>query len=122
EALAAHHPHFGGAQPQRDVVAFLRHHLNAGARGAGQLAPAPDLELHVVHRGAERDLEQRHRVPDPDVRAWTGDDGVAYGEALGGQDVALLAVRVVQQRDARRAVGIVLDRRYLGGNTELLAP
>src|SRR2546427_1935808 len=122
EALAAHHPHFGGAQPQRDVVAFLRHHLDAGARGAGELAAAPDLELHVVHRGAERDLEQRHRVPDPDVRARTGDDRIADGEALGGQDIALLAVRVVQQRDARRPVRVVFDRGHLGGDAELLAP
>src|SRR5881396_1805021 len=122
EALAAHHPHFRRAEAQGHVVAFLRHHLDAGARGARELAAAPDLELHVVHRGAERDLEQRHRVPDPDVRARTGHDRIADGEALRSQDVALLAVRVVQQRDARRPVRVVLDRRHLGGNAELLAP
>src|SRR2546430_2694405 len=122
KALAAHHPHFGGAEAQRDVVAFLRHHLDTGACRAGQLASTPDLELHVVYRGAERDLEQGHGVPDPDVRARTGDDRIADGEALGGQDVALLAVRVVQQRDARRPVRVVLDRRHLGGDAELLPP
>src|SRR5207249_2488749 len=122
ETLAAHHPHFGGAEAQGHVVAFLRHHLDTGAGGAGQLAAAADLDLHVVDRGAERDLEQRHGVPHPDVRARTGDDRIADGEALGGQDVALLAVRVVQQRDARRPVRVVLDRRHLGGNGELLAP
>src|SRR5713101_2585737 len=37
------------------------------------------------------------------------------------QDVALLAVLVMQQRDARRAVGIVLHRRYCGRNAGLIA-
>src|SRR5947208_9834893 len=50
------------------------------------------------------------------------DTTVSPTEALRSQDVALLAVRVVQQRDARRAVRVVLDRRHLGGNAELLAP
>src|SRR5206468_5036104 len=66
--------------------------------------------------------EQRHRVADPDVRARAGHDRVADGEALGSQDVALLAVRVVQQRDARRTVRIVLDAGDLGRNPVLLAP
>jgi N-acetylglucosamine-6-phosphate deacetylase len=37
------------------------------------------------------------------------------------QNVALLAVGVVHQRDARRAVGIVLDRRHLARHAILLA-
>src|SRR5207247_11026866 len=53
------------------------------------------------------------RVPRPDVRAGPGHETVAHGEALRGQDVALLAVRVVQQRDPRGAVGVVLDVRDL---------
>src|SRR5438034_11748521 len=36
------------------------------------------------------------------------------------QDVALLAVLIVQQRDARRTVGIVLNRRHGGRNTDLV--
>src|SRR5256885_7494217 len=92
------------------------------SRGTGQLAASPDLELHVVHRGAEGDLEQRHRVPHPDVGARPRDHGVAHREAFGSQDVALLAIRVVQQRDARCPVRVVLHRRHLGGNAELFAP
>src|SRR2546430_8310926 len=122
EALTAHHPHFGGAQPQRDVVPFLRHDLHAGSGRAGHLAAAPDLEPDVVYRGAQRDLEQRHRVAYPDVGARAGDDRVAHGESLGGEDVALLAVSVEQQRDACRAVRVVFDRRHLGRHAELLAP
>src|SRR5258706_1682590 len=122
ETLAAHHPHFRRAEPQRDVVAFFGHDLRAGPGAAAQLAAAADLQLDVVHRGAQRDLEQRHRIPDADIRAGTGDDGVAHIQALGRQDVALLAVTVVQQRDAGRPVRVVLDARDPRRNGELVAP
>src|SRR5436190_8867858 len=64
EALAAHHPHLGRTEPQRDEVAFLRDDLGARSGPAAHLPALPDLQLDVVHRGAERDLEQRHRVAD----------------------------------------------------------
>src|SRR5947208_6878467 len=38
------------------------------------------------------------------------------------QDVALLAVGVVQQRQVRAAVRVVLDCRHFRGHTELVAP
>src|SRR5262249_39898023 len=39
----------------------------------------------------------------------------------GRQDVALLAVRVVDERDPRAPVGVVLDRRHPAGNADLVA-
>src|SRR5437762_14230436 len=38
------------------------------------------------------------------------------------EDVALLAVGVVQQRQVGATIGVVLDRRHLGGHAELVAP
>src|SRR5207249_5727000 len=69
----------------------------------------------------QRDLEQGHCTPDPEVRPRTLDHRVADGETLGSQDVALFAVRVVQQRDASSAVGVVLDARDLRRHAELVA-
>src|SRR4029450_10663436 len=43
-----------------------------------------------------------------------GDDLGAHPQPLGGEDVPLLAVGVVEQRDARRTVGVVLDRGHTG--------
>ena len=43
-----------------------------------------------------------------------------WREVLGRDDVALLAVGVVQQRDARGAVGVVLDVRDLGRHAVLV--
>ena len=52
---------------------------------------------------------------------WPGDDRVADLQADRLQDVALLAVGVGQQRDARRAVRVVLDRRDLRRDVALVA-
>src|SRR5437764_7880731 len=122
EAFAAHHAHFGRAEPQRDVVALFGDDLRARTGAAAQLAALADLELDVVHRGTQRDLEQRHCVAGADVRAGTGHHAVADVQALGRQDVALLAVAVMQQRDARGPVRIVFDARDARRNREFVAP
>lgn len=49
------------------------------------------------------------------------DDGVAHGEAEGSEDVSLFAVRVVQESDVCRAVGVVLDGGHLRGHVILVA-
>jgi hypothetical protein len=72
-----------------------------------------------VHRGAGRDVAQRQRVAGLDVGVRAGLDLVALLEALGRHDVALLAVGVVQQRDARGAVRVVLDLATLAGTPSL---
>jgi hypothetical protein len=64
---------------------------------------------------AERNVLQRQAVARQDVDVVAGDDRVADLHAERLQDVALLAVGVGEQRDARRAVRVVLDRRHLRG-------
>ena len=55
------------------------------------------------------------------IGAGAGLDAVTLTHAVGGQDVALLAVGVVQQRDVGRAVGVVLDGRNPRTRRELCA-
>ena len=112
-ALGAHHAHLAGGQTQRRHVAVLGHQLHRGAGRARHLAAAAGLQLDVVDDRADRHARERHAVADGDVGAVAGGDGHADGQALRREDVALLAVDVVQQRDVGRAVGVVLDRRDL---------
>ena len=60
-------------------------------------------------------------LPDARLGVGPGDDDVADLEAVGQEHVALLAVAVVEQPDARRAVRVVLDGREPGGHAELVA-
>src|SRR5579884_2950937 len=103
------------------VVARLGHQLRGGAGRAHHLAALAPRELDVVDLRAGRDVPQRQRIPDPDRRLGAGDDHVPDLDAERRQDVALLAVHVVEQRDPGRAVGIVFDRRHAGRNPELVA-
>src|SRR6266536_2694219 len=103
------------------VVAFLGEQLRAGAGRPDQLAAATESQLDVVHGRADRDVCEWDRVADPNCRVRPALDRVADFEAKRGQDVALLAVLVVDQRDPRAAVRVVLDGRDLAGHAVLVA-
>ena len=70
---------------------------------------------------AHRDVAQRHGIARLDRRIGAGADLVARLDALGRQDVAALAVGVLDQRDVRGAVRIVLDRLDDAGDAVLVA-
>src|SRR5207342_857977 len=92
---------------------------HAGAGGAGHLAALAGAQLDVVDHGADRDVAQGQGVAGPDVGTLAAHQPVADLHVPGGEDVALLAVLVVEQGDAAGAVGVVLDRRHLGAHAVL---
>src|SRR5262249_17912283 len=70
---------------------------------------------------AQRHLAQRHAIADARLHVLTADDLVARLETFGSQHVRLLAVLVLYERDARGAVGVVLDGDDLGPDAILTA-
>src|SRR5690606_19385643 len=108
--------------PQRGVVALPAEQLDADAGGAGQLGAAARTQLHRVDLRAHRDVAQRQVVARLDVRVRTRLDPVALLEVLRAEDVALLTVHVVEQRDAGGPVRVVLDVRDLGRHAVLVHP
>src|SRR6478752_1410890 len=121
-----------GAAAQVDVADLARRHTQLGVGavlgdeldlrtcGAGDLGAAARLQLDGVHGGTRRDVAQRQAVARLDVRRRTVLDGVALLQPVRREDVALLAVGVVQQRDPRSAVGVVLDVCDLGRHAVLV--
>src|SRR5262249_4033667 len=87
------------------VVAILRHQRSAGAGRANELAALALAHLDVVDGRAERDVPERHAVARLDVRVAAREDLVPRLQTIRREDVGLLAVSVVEERDARRAVG-----------------
>src|SRR5262249_36535331 len=118
-AVEMHAPHLAGGEADRAPVALLGHELRRGPGGADDLPAGAYLELDVVDGRAERDVAQGQRIPRLDVRRLRGHHGVAHRKADRRQDVVLLPVGVVEERDARRAVRVVLDRRDLGRDARL---
>src|SRR3954454_7358472 len=91
----------------------LRNELHARAGRPRDLRATAGPQLDRVHDRADRDVAQRQVVAGLDVGRRAGLDPVALRQPCRSDDVALLAVGVVQQRDARGAVGVVLDVRDL---------
>src|SRR5881628_241492 len=120
-ARERHHPHLARGELQRGPVTLLGQELRLSARAPAELRAAPGLELDVVHERPERDIPHRQRVAGEDVRLRARHHGVPDPDPQRRDDVALLAVLVVEQRQARRAVWIVLDRGHPRGYPVLLA-
>src|SRR5262245_47312800 len=114
-------PHRTRRQPELRVVAVLRHELAERARRARHPGVAAREQLDVVDVGAERDVLERQAVARLDLGVRTGLDELADPKAVGRDDVAALAVHIVEEGDARRAVRVVLDARHPRRDSGLVA-
>src|SRR3990172_1587646 len=101
------------------VLALFGHDLGARPRASRHLAALSRLQLDVVHRGAERDELELQAVAWEDVGRVAGPHRIAHLQAHGVDDVVLLSVGVVNPGDARRAIGVVLDRRHFPRHVDL---
>src|SRR5262245_53719578 len=114
--------HFAGRQLDQRQIAFFAQQLSGSAGGANQLAAAARIQLNVVHHRARRNVPELQRIAGKDVGLIAGAHRCSDLETDWVQDVALVAIRIVQQRNVRAAVWIVFDRRNLGRNPILVAP
>src|SRR5262249_18068727 len=118
-AREQHAAQLPGREAQDAVALVLRDELDAGAGAAGHLAAAARLELDVVDERPRRAVLERERVAGLDVGVRARLDARAGVGGGGGEDVRFRAGGVGGERDVRRAVGVVLDRRALGRHAVL---
>ncbi len=90
-------------------------------RPSGPSAALARLQLDVVHHGTGWNVLERQRIADQNIRTWSGGDHAAYLEAHGANYIALFAIRIMKQRDPRRAVWIILDGRHFGDYIRFVA-
>src|SRR3984885_493962 len=119
-AVDEHFAGFAGGQLEQRVIAFLGNELNLGACGASHLRALAGTKLNVVNRGTGRNVLQRQSIADEDVGVRATHDRLANRETDRLDDVALLAVSVVNQSNAGAAVRVVLNRRHRAGDTVLI--
>src|SRR5918998_2602216 len=111
-----------GRHPQLAVGTVFGHQLNPRPSRAGDLRAATGTELDRVHHRADRDIAQRQVVARLDVGLGAVLHHVTLTQFLRGDDVSLLTVDVVQQRDPGGTVRVVLDVRDLGRHAVLVCP
>src|ERR1017187_9840167 len=120
-ALHQYPPDLARWQLQQRQTPFARYQLGLRTGRARHLPALARLQLDIVHHRACRDVLQRQRVADQDVGRRAAHDLHAHLQPVGLKDVAFLPIRIIQQRDPRRAVGIVFDGRDDGRNAGLVA-
>ena len=103
-------------QSQLSPIAFLGDKLRRAARSSHHLRAFTRTKFDVVNRRAQRNGLQRKGIAGNDVCLRSRHDCLPHFQAYRRDDVPLLAVKIVKQRDQRRAIRIVLDgcdlRRY----------
>jgi hypothetical protein len=74
-----------------------------------------------VNDSSDRHRSQRHCVAWLDVNLGARNNAIANGEALRSQDVGKMPIRILDERDERRAVGIVFQTLDDARHIELAA-
>jgi len=115
------HAHFAAGHLDDGVLAVTRHELGVGTGATHHLGTLARTELDVVDKGTEGDFGEGQRVAHFGGGTCTGHNGLTDFQTLGAEDVTLLTVGVVHQRDTRSAVGVILDGLDSGGDTVLVA-
>ena len=120
----AFHQHFAGLagrQLNQRIVAFLGHQLRRTSSGTHHLRALTRTQLDVVDGGAGWNMFQGQRIAYQDVGFRAAHDLAPHLQTHGMNDVTLLAIRISNQRDARRPVGIIFNGNHCAGNARFVS-
>ena len=113
-ALGKQPTNFAGGQTDLRVLVLVRHYLGHGAGGADHFTAFAGLYFNVVDVGTRRQRADLAGIARNHRRAVTGDDRGSHSDSFRSDDVDLRSVMVLDQGDASRTVGVVLDRNNAG--------
>src|SRR5579872_4605766 len=120
-AVDMHLASLAGLQPQVGIDAFPSGERHRAAGAAGELATLTGLHLDVVHDRADRNVAQGHGVAGLHRRIRARANVITRLDTLGRENVATLAVRVLDQRNVAGAIRIVLHALHHSRNPILVA-
>src|SRR5262249_52754495 len=120
-AVGTNAAHLAGGQRDLRPAGLAGGQGRTGAGAAANLATPARLQLQIVDRHAQWHFPQRHAVAHTRLDLLTADDFVAGPQPLRREDIVAHAILVLDQRDARRAIRIVLDAQD-GGPDIVLDP
>ena len=107
-----HHSGLARREAENSVVTFTRGELGVSTRGTGHCRTLSRAELDGVYVGSNWNFAERKSVAYLRSDAGAGLYDLADLDALRGDDIPFLAVRILYQSDAGAAVRIILDSLY----------
>lgn len=108
--------YFTGWQLYQHIFAFLCHQLCRSTGASYQLGALADTHLDIMYDGAQWNITHCQTVSCLDVHLLAGLDDVAHLDTDRGKDISLFAISIPEQCKIGRAVGIILNGGYPGGN------
>ncbi len=120
-AFERHAADFARRELQQRRAALLRNQLRLRTRGPRHLRALSGPQLDVVDNRSGGHISHGHGIAHQNVGFRAGHHLLPHLQPVGLNNVTLLAIRIVQQGDARRTVGIVLDGGDHGGDARLVA-
>ena len=120
-ALHLNSPYLTRRQLEQRDPRFLRHQLRLCASRPRHLAAFAGSKFDIVNDRAGRNVLQGKRIAGQDVGIRAGADRTSHFKTNRTDDVAFLAVRVVQQSNACRPVRIVFNGCHFRKDTKLVA-
>src|SRR5690606_559021 len=119
--LAQDTAHLAGPQTNGVIGNFASYQLDGRTDTPDNLSTLAGLQFDRVDGATNRDIAQRQAVTRLDRRLGTTDQLIASYHALGGDDVATLAVSILQQSNMSGTVRIVFHALHGGRNAILVA-
>ena len=101
--------HLARGKSYESVTVLLAHELSHIAGRSYELSALAVIKLNVVDECTNGDISECKCVAGLDIRIGTGSYYVAYLEAVGSDDVSLLAVLVFNECDECASVRIILE-------------
>src|SRR5258707_15583838 len=98
------------------MTALFGQQLCERSGGAGHLPAFAGPQFNIVNLRTQRNIPDRQSVAGKNVRILTAGNRFADLQAYRRDDVTLLAVKISNQRNVRRAIRIVLNLRHASGH------
>src|SRR5215469_1994689 len=108
-------------QLHQSDLAFLAQKLRRAARGPHELSAFSGRKLQIMDHRPRRNMPDRQRVSRQNVRSLAVLHRHTHFQPHRMQNVTLLPVGIVQQRNARRTVRVVFNRGNLRRDARLVA-
>ncbi len=99
QTFLTHQSHFAAWQPDLGIFGFAPDQLGRCACRTGQLSTASGFQFNVMNQRTHRNIPQWQCIAVTQRRTGAAHQRIAYLQAQRRDDVALLAVNIVQQRD-----------------------
>src|SRR5205823_12798709 len=107
--VGVNQPDLSGGEADMSPVLGFSQQLRTLTGTSNKLSTVSRSQLDGVNDRASRDIDERQSISRQNFRPRPAGNACPHLELAGSQNVALLAVLILKQRDARRPIRVVLN-------------